>query len=361
MSGAEIPIHARYAIHEKPVYYKSYDGIVYCQSTDFIDKYFDELKEERKDRIEDGLDNFMPEYPLPEPLRKNIHGKSTIPQKTSDGSWTAGWWDIRDWAKYYEIVTDKKPTGTMKFYSKNDLDIEAYNNGTLQNGTYEPGYVPISDLGLKEEQYEDIDDDGKGDKERYEGRYTWLIIYTPSEDIYDFGHGSGEPNYSKSSIKKYHESWYLPNGSFDTGYADQQGNIVDSSMDAWQKPFIAPYSGCNDSHTYLKFLENDVKKNGNSVYFYNPNFPGAKNLGEAIENELEEEKQRILNENTFVEVDWREIIYQMAKDYFKHNQDDDFLYRIKMNNLKLNNLESYYPTGETGYEMFYTDIQGFWR
>jgi len=29
-SGAEIPIHIRYAIDEKPVYYKSMDGIRYC-------------------------------------------------------------------------------------------------------------------------------------------------------------------------------------------------------------------------------------------------------------------------------------------------------------------------------------------
>lgn len=60
-------------------------------------------------------------------------------------------------------------------------------------------------------------------------------------------------------------------------------------------------------------------------------------------------------------VDWREIIYQMAKDYFKHNQEANFQYLLKQNNLKPNKLESYYPDGLTTYEMFYTDIQGFWR
>jgi hypothetical protein len=39
-----------------------------------------------------------------------------------------------------------------------------------------------------------------------------------------------------------------------------------------------------------------------------------------IEKEYEEyEKLGILNY-----VDWREIIYQMAKDYYKHNTRDDF-------------------------------------
>lgn len=54
-------------------------------------------------------------------------------------------------------------------------------------------------------------------------------------------------------------------------------------------------------------------------------------------------------------VDWREIIYQMAIDFFKHNQEDDFLNIIANNNPKL------YPTGYTGYERYYTDLQGFWR
>lgn len=53
--------------------------------------------------------------------------------------------------------------------------------------------------------------------------------------------------------------------------------------------------------------------------------------------------------------DWRELIYQMALDYYKYNQQDDFLSLIATNN------PTYFPTGKTGYEMFYADLQGFWR
>lgn len=63
----------------------------------------------------------------------------------------------------------------------------------------------------------------------------------------------------------------------------------------------------------------------------------------------------------YKKVDWREIIYQMALDYFKYGQEEDFLYNVQNNNLKMDGLSSYYPEGETGYEAFYTDIQGFWR
>ena len=55
-------------------------------------------------------------------------------------------------------------------------------------------------------------------------------------------------------------------------------------------------------------------------------------------------------------VDWREIIYQMAKDYFQYNHIlDDFIYRVASANYL------YYPSGYTGYEQYYTDLQGFWR
>lgn len=55
------------------------------------------------------------------------------------------------------------------------------------------------------------------------------------------------------------------------------------------------------------------------------------------------------------ECEWREIIYQMAKDYLKHEHDQDFLSAVAENN------PDYYPSGYTGYEMYYTDMISFWR
>ena len=53
--------------------------------------------------------------------------------------------------------------------------------------------------------------------------------------------------------------------------------------------------------------------------------------------------------------DWREILYQMAADYYRYNFLDDFELRIIEANL------DYYPTGQTGYEKYYIDIYSFWR
>ena len=55
------------------------------------------------------------------------------------------------------------------------------------------------------------------------------------------------------------------------------------------------------------------------------------------------------------ECDWREIIYQMALDYYKHHTDEDFKQRIITANPHLA------PSGRTGYEQYYVDMQGFWR
>lgn len=57
---------------------------------------------------------------------------------------------------------------------------------------------------------------------------------------------------------------------------------------------------------------------------------------------------------TAEEYDWREIVYQMALDYYKYNIIDDFELRLIKANPE-------YPTGQTGYEPYYIDMQGFWR
>ena len=54
-----------------------------------------------------------------------------------------------------------------------------------------------------------------------------------------------------------------------------------------------------------------------------------------------------------LQVDWREIIYQMAIDYQANNAKDDFYKKLKENN-------DYVVNGKTGYEKYYSDISAFW-
>ena len=55
------------------------------------------------------------------------------------------------------------------------------------------------------------------------------------------------------------------------------------------------------------------------------------------------------------ECDWRELIYQMALDYYKCHTDEDFRERM----IAANPWTA--PNGRTGYEQYYTDLQGYWR
>lgn len=88
------------------------------------------------------------------------------------------------------------------------------------------------------------------------------------------------------------------------------------------------------SHTYSYFT--NLAKDGVRAYVFNPQIPtGTKIL--------------------YKKVDWREIIFQMQKDFRKHHRDDDFAINLIKNNKDI------YPTGMTGYEAYYIDLEGFWR
>ena len=319
--GRQDPIHMRYAIDIKPTYYKAYDGRIYM--TDL--KAFEELKQQAKqdtlENVYNRINTFNLSYSIPDGLSK--------PQKNSDGSWSAGWWDIRDWYAYYNALTLTVPEYTMKWYSRNDLEgcVRAFSLDVEYSSTY-----------------------------LTESSYVWLLIYNSNSGKFDASHGNGNPN-NGGADKTLYRTYYL-NG---TSGEYKTEKVLDENGNEIKKYFIQPYSGCSDPHTYIKFLEEDIKKkdsNGNypySVFFYNPNFPNYDSFDDLVNDQIDKEYQEFLDSGILNFVDWREIIYQMALDYFKYGTNDDFEIQVRNNNL------DHYPTGRTGYEQYYTDIQGYWR
>ena len=89
-------------------------------------------------------------------------------------------------------------------------------------------------------------------------------------------------------------------------------------------------------YTTIKIEEDDIKG-------HNALYPNA--------------KLKIQNSKKYTaeEYDWREILYQMARDYQLYNQLDNFLFKVAAANKEV------YPTGETGYEQYYIDMFSFWR
>lgn len=311
VSGAKIPVHIRYAIDIKPKYYKTFNGKFYMTDKSAIE----ELKQKEKDKIKnqfyDRILSFNLKYNVPEELPR--------PVRQEDGSWGAGWWDIRDWYDYYMTLTNTVPNYTMKWYSRNDSE-----------GCVPAMSLPISYTGRLNEN-----------------NYVWLLIRNQNGQ-YNAQHGSGNP-INNGRVCTLYSSVYNDDGTYTTTVE------LDADGQKIQETFIPPYSGCSDDHTYIEFLESDIKSAGNTVYFYNPSFPAYDSyedlVSDRIDKEFDEyEKQGLLNY-----VDWREIIYQMATDYYKHNTEDTYESQLALNNAP------YYASGRTGYESYYIDIQGFWR
>lgn len=57
--------------------------------------------------------------------------------------------------------------------------------------------------------------------------------------------------------------------------------------------------------------------------------------------------------NVYAGIDYREIIFQMAKDYASNHEKNDFLAILEANN-------PWAKGGKTGFESFYTDVREFW-
>jgi len=366
VTGSELPVHLRYAVDKKPTYYKAFDGKEWVTKTGqwwvkkdegIVDVTYDQLVEMVKDearekirkRIKRNIENFEPTHKVIDGLQK--------PTKNKDGSWTAGWWDLRDWHTYYKYLTGNDPINHMRMYATNP-------SGDV---TQPKGYV------------ENLD---------FSTFFNGQIIRnsTSTNNIWLF------------NAYKYEDgSFYVSvehNGTEDKNIQDDDG------ITRW---YIAPFSGCS-IHTYEDFEdwfsimdkpeEERIHRNKKVVeayaYFYSPNFPTKTNdetfieyIEEEVEKQLSDEEidaliaekgyrfvdrmpkvgenGKISEDNTIYVCDWREIIFQMALDYRKHNHDDDFYLKVRTNNgLDLNN-QWYYPSGRTGYEQYYVDMEGFWR
>ena len=311
VSGEKIPIHYRYAIDEKPTYYKTFEGKEFFAKQEDLDKKKEQKRQEALQAFKYKINSFTPNY--------SVNEKLIAPEEIKDSDnnrigWTAGWWDIRDWYDYYQILTKEAPNGSIKWYSQNSDD----------------GYILIKDIpGYERDTY------------RYYA--CWLVAETGGSGANAFemlgrGYPSGLEQYCT-----YYESVVTSNGQV----------VTTAPQPLIKKVFIPPFYNTSDQLTYLEIMSQYVDQ-GQAVYIYNPSFPVMESLTEEEMALFEVEWNEAVTNLQYVCVDWREIIYRMALDYYKHNEEENFLSTLAMNN-------SIYPSGVTGYEQYYVDLQGFWR
>ena len=265
-TGTEIPVHLRYAIDTKPIEYTTYEGITYTVYT--LDEYLENSAEviKVKQEIEESLKEM------------NNYKKPINPNGLPDD-----WWDILEWAKFYEILYGEHPTGRIGDYAN------AGNGGANVPKTDLVKYFPLKE------------------------RPSTSELYFQSNPIY----------------------------IFDVDYIQGKSYIG----------YTGHGTGCN--HPYSYFTQRAYSGVGTS-YIYKPTIPSV-----LAEKKYEEYLEKIYKEidegNMRCSCDWRELIYQMARDNSLYGHNDDFEATIIKNNGDL------YPNGETGYEQYYVDIYSFWR
>ncbi len=313
VSGADIPIHLRYVIDTKPNFYTAYDGKVYITSEDILkDELIQNIKTNKNVIAQVTQEVIKEFYNYDRQENPQYPGKQQLPQD---------WWYMSDWYNYYKKLTGEAPTDYIRFYATNRTGEEEIQ-----------GYV------------ENFDPSAYFEVNGSQTIYNKIWLFHLVNDIFQTGSGgSAQHNATTNRIEK-----------------ENDGTIT-----------IAPFSGCT-SHKYTDFVTIDSNgfahdKPGYTGFFYKPNFPTGRvtelikrQIEIYIDEHIEEYMDEYALENCII-CDWREIIYQMAKDYYKHNQEDDFYSQIQNNNGKKANGAYYYPNGITGYEQYYIDIISFWK
>jgi hypothetical protein len=113
--------------------------------------------------------------------------------------------------------------------------------------------------------------------------------------------------------------------------------------------FMHRFNGCG--HRYTNFLQWS-RERGYESYFYRPNLDFSDITNFHANTFAAAVYASLLNRQDTHIVDWRELIYLMAQDYYQYNHDDDFELNVSLANRQfsaaLERLDYY--TGKTGYE-----------
>lgn len=237
-------------------------------------------------------------------LEKQAPYRNHILPKVLQNDDPISWWHIEDWYQYYQAITGSLPTQNLSSYQ-----------ASTSHGFTGRLYFPDTNGDIK---LICAVEDPPANKEDYEDKVVYL--------------GSRWPVFIFDMVNNFPVGWsesVSPNNGLSAA-------------------FMHRFNNCG--HLLSWFIDH-AHKNHYESYCYQPYIP------------LEDGNEDIdmINPHLVKQVDWREIIYQMAKDYYKHHLEDDFSIRLRQNNIvKYKNL-NLYPNGRTGYEQYYHDIEAFWR
>lgn len=178
-----------------------------------------------------------------------------------------------------------------------------------------------------------------------------------------------ESEYIEDAAYSSAYSYSFENGVLITAYQNSPNLLnLRNDFSIWGKkkssevPIHLRYAIDTKPDTYVSIVvDEETVLNYNNKYGLNAkpqlsSFYTTKTLTDESKKQLLESKEYEYGfEKVQDALDWREIIYQMSKDYLKWNHLDDFEARVYAANGYT------YPNGFTRYNQYYTDINSFWR
>lgn len=199
--------------------------------------------------------------------------------------------------------------------------------------------------------------------------WDWISYYASNEEI---GNNAGRPDSTTPSIGSY-EDWTTDNKKMPTNYQKiyktktqayfsmanwnfDKVNEIELGPEGKKQPVLMAgrYLKVGDTVHKIIGIENSTLGTRKRILLDDPNNilrTGRYNIFYYTAGEVEDYLEEIQGENY---VDWRELIYQMAKDFHGHGQESDYVYQMRLRNPTM------FQNGKSGYEQYYTDLMGFW-
>ena len=341
VTGQEMPIHMRYAIDNKPEIYVDYNNEVWTTFSESEIQYQNAARTTKKSRadIYRAWKNFKRNVDLyPTSMVQNAGMRD--PYISEDESW----WHLEEWAEYYKILFGEYPGNN---HPDDEMKIYCKDNGNASQFLSEwTGYRAVAGSQINMSQV------------LWNASYAIMIIYhftNGDRQFYGYdGHMGGgcvhtygqwldiQYYVNGTTIDGQEYQPFDPNYPWNLSYDQRTGNIS--------------YIDFNDPQHLIDWRDR-YGLDHVEVYCYNPTIPEARREArmEAYEEEIAYEDP--YEGQYYYDMDWRELIYRMAIDYRRHNHDNDFEIQIQNRHLPWN----LYEKGVTGYEQYYTDLEGFWR
>lgn len=319
-----VPIHLRYAIDKKPVYYKNQNNKIFLTQEEY-----DRLVNEKSanELIESS-----------ETVRYNVFHTTPLPTGLSDD-----WWEIDDWARRYLYFADIDNEHPISYY----LNLSGQEVYDIVKSATQPT-SSIKDFNYYLYQLKTLQLGNFGKTWQTE---DWTTIFPQPENF-----NSAYYNYINSATERGEFFWCW---LFDTSLLKEtKTEYIRSVEHGYKISAIYPQglTGCGHKFFYALERKNENAETWYHSYIFNPEVPDSLKSDTEFSKKIgSDETEDIVPITNYQIVDWREIIYQMAIDYYKYNTQDDFLSLIREKNIR------YYPSGYTGYEQYYQDMEGFWR